>query len=270
MSHQLTFGRQQVFTSSRMQGYPMLGKLFNRLVGYTNVGNYARFTIFRQLMKQIRLPETPKILDLGAGYGEYSFSMAQAFEAGEIHALDIDHHRVSVIRNTVKKCGFSNVQVHGKYLEQLEESGFDFIYSVDVFEHILPEEMPFAAAIERLKPGGYLLVKIPNRKQSTLLPEAWFEEHHDWLEEEHIGQVYDLDGLKQRFTEEGFEVVFGSYSDGLLSRLAWELAYLGKKAGTITQLITLPVAKALIHLDRLFHNGKQGNAIQVIGKKPSI
>ena len=75
-------------------------------------------------------------------------------------------------------------------------------------------------------------------------------------------------GLTKRFKEEGFDVVYGSSSDGWLSRLGWELAYLGKKAGLLTQLISLPFAKILIHLDHFFFNGKQGNAIQVIGQKP--
>jgi hypothetical protein len=82
-----------------------------------------------------------------------------------------------------------------------------------------------------------------------------------------VGQVYDLQGLKARFESEGFEIVHASYSDGIISRLAWELAYLGKKAGVITQLLSLPIAKRLIHLDRIFHSKKEGNAIQVIGRK---
>jgi hypothetical protein len=73
--------------------------------------------------------------------------------------------------------------------------------------------------------------------------------------------------LKARFESENFEIVHASYSDGYLSRLAWEIAYLGKKLGVFTQLITLPIAKGLIHLDRLVHRPTWGNAIQVIGRK---
>jgi hypothetical protein len=127
--------------------------------------------------------------------------------------------------------------------------------------------MPFKSVYERLKPGGHFLVKIPNVTQKTIFPESLFEEHQEWLEEEHVGQVYDLETLKARFTSENFEIVHASYSDGYLSRFAWELAYLGKKAGTITQVITLPIAKGLIHMDRWFHRGTWGNAIQVIGRK---
>lgn len=268
MNLTLSFGEQQIYTSERMQRYPKLARLFNRTFGYTNVGNYARFTIFKQLVKKVDLPKNGKVLDLGAGYGEYSFSLAKASPGLNIHALDIDAERVGTIKKAIAQSNTENIAAHCCYLEELDESGFDFIFSIDVFEHIKPEEMPFKAAFEKLKSGGHLMVKIPNVTQQTIFPEGWFEEHNDWLEEEHVGQVYDLRGLKQRFENEGFEVVFAAYSDGWWSRLAWELAYLGKKAGTVTQLLTLPIAKGLIKLDRLVHGRRKGNAIQVIGKKP--
>lgn len=267
MNTQLTFGTQQVYTSNKMVHYPRLAKLFYKLMGYTNVGNYARFTIFRDLINRIELTAGSKILDLGAGYGEYSFSLASADQSLSVHALDIDPERVATVEQAIKKSACTNVKAHCQHIETLQETDFDLIFSVDVFEHILPEEMPFATAYDKLKTGGHLIVKIPNKTQKTLLPEAWFEDHHHWLEDEHIGQVYNLSGLVKRFEKEGFEVVFSSYSDGWLSRFAWELAYLGKKPGVITQLLTLPIAKALIHLDRLLHKGTWGNAIQVIGKK---
>ncbi len=266
---ELTFGTSQVYTSERMQRSPMLAKAFNKIFGYTNVGNYARFTIFKKLIHYVKLPKDAKILDLGTGYGEYSISLSKALPYSNLHALDIDQERINTLNKAIGASEIDNVITHCKNINDLNEESFDFIFTVDVFEHIAPSKMPFDSCFERLKPGGKLLVKIPNVNQRTIFPERYFEEHHEWLEEEHIGQVYDLKGLKGRFEEEGFNIVHASYSDGWCSRFAWELAYLGKKLGVITQLITLPIAKMFIHLDRIFHRGKWGNAIQVIGEKPT-
>jgi SAM-dependent methyltransferase len=263
----LTFGQAQVFTSSRMNQSPILSKVFNQIFGYTNVGNYARFTIFKKLIQEIPFSEKPEILDLGTGYGEYAFSLAKAIPSAIVHALDIDGDRVAAVNQAISKSRISNIRTHHAFLENTSICDLDFVFSVDVFEHILPAQMPFKTVHEKLKPGGHFLVKIPNVTQKTIFPERYFEEHQDWLEEEHVGQVYDLQGLKARFESEGFEIVHASYSDGIISRLAWELAYLGKKAGVITQLLSLPIAKRLIHLDRIFHSKKEGNAIQVIGRK---
>lgn len=267
---ELTFGTAQVHTSERYRKNPKVAKLLNTVFGYTNVGNYARFTIFKKLIPKAFLEKNSKILDLGTGYGEYAFSLAKALPESNIHALDIDTQRISVVNSAIKLSETTNIQTHCKHIEQLEEDKFNFVFSIDVFEHIAPKEMPFKTVYNKLKPGGKFLVKIPNKNQKTIFPERYFEEHNDWLEEEHIGQVYDLNGLKARFESEGFKVTYSSYSDGWCSRFAWELAYLGKKLGVITQLITLPIAKAFIHLDRVLHKGSWGNAIQVIGQKPTL
>lgn len=264
---ELTFGTAQVYTSEKMKKAPVLAKLFQKIFGYTNVGNYARFTVFKELMKRIPLKENAKILDVGTGYGEYSFSLAQALPNSEVHSLDIDSDRIASVNEAIAKSKIQNVKTHCSYTEQLEEKDFDFAFSIDVFEHIAPEEMPFKAVYDRLKPGGYFMVKMPYITQKTILPERFFEEHHEWLEEEHIGQVYDLFKLEKRFMNEGFRVVYSSYSDGWYSRLGWEIAYLGKKAGIIGQMLTLPLAKLLIKFDRMFHINTWGNAIQVIGVK---
>ncbi|TDQ17053.1 ubiquinone/menaquinone biosynthesis C-methylase UbiE [Algoriphagus boseongensis] len=264
----LTFGQAQCYTSERMNSHVALAKIFRALFGYTNVGNYARFTIFQKLVKQIPLSEKAQILDLGTGYGEYAISLAEALPAAKIHALDIDKSRIQTLNHALNQAKISNVETYDTYLQETEIQELDFAFSVDVFEHIAPEQMPFAEVLKRLKPGGYFLVKIPNKTQKTIFPEKYFEEHQEWLEDEHIGQVYDLKGLQARFKQEGFEVVHASNSDGYLSRFAWEIAYLGKKAGVLTQLLSLPLAKGLIHMDRWVHSGKWGNAIQVIGRKP--
>ncbi|WP_111668996.1 class I SAM-dependent methyltransferase [Algoriphagus litoralis] len=264
----LTFGVAQVHTSARMKSNPTLAKVFNKVFGYTNLGNYARFTIFKKLVAQLPLPENGRILDLGTGYGEYAISMAKAMPKAWIYALDIDRERILTLRTALEKSEITNISTYCQKVETTFLSNLDFVFAIDVFEHIKPEEMPFASVYQRLDEGGHFLVKIPNVTQRTIFPARWFEEHQDWLDEEHVGQVYDLDGLKNRFVAEGFDIVHASYSDGYLSRLGWELAYLGKKQGILGQLLSLPVAKGLVLLDRLVHRNTWGNAIQVIGKKP--
>jgi len=264
---ELVFGQDQMATSSRMQKHPWIAKLAAKTVGYTNLGNYARSTVFKKLIEKLPWDKFEKVLDLGCGYGEYSLMLAKYFPAIHFTALDIDSDRINSVKQAIKSSSVENVSVFNDYLEKAPDHELDFIYSVDVFEHIDPKQMPFHTCNKKLKKGGYLLVKMPNISQKTIMPEGWFEEHQDWLEDEHIGQVYDLRNLEARFKMEGFEIVHSSYSDGWLSRLGWELAYLGKKAGFIGQATSLMTAKLLVKIDRLIHRNNWGNAIQVIGKK---
>jgi SAM-dependent methyltransferase len=266
-----TFGNTQYYMSRRMQAFPALGKLVHKVFGYTNVGNYARALTFQGLIEQLPLEQPKRVMDLGCGQGEYTFMMAQALPNTRITALDIEPERIHKINQLANSIPYPNVETHCGKVEEMpkQEEGYDLVFSVDVFEHIPEKEMPFSAAYRQLKEGGFLLVKMPSRQQQTILPDAWFEEHEHWLEEEHIGQVYELEDLKERMQEEGFEISYAAYADGWLARLGWELGYLSKKAGAVVQLAVLPLAKLLVRLDRLIPARflKKGNTIQVIGKK---
>ncbi len=264
---QLKFGKSQTITSERMNNYPILGKLTKAIFGYTNLGNYARSLVFKKMIHKLPTYNFTSILDLGCGYGEYTYMLSEAIQHADFIALDIDKERIESVKQVIKNNSYTNVKTHLGKIDSLNQKKFDFIYSVDVFEHIKAEEMPFKEAYESLNNGGYLLVKIPNVTQKTIFPQSLFNEHQEWLDKEHIGQVYDLKGLEKRFTDAGFEIEYSAYSDGILSRLGWEIAYLGKKAGIITQALSLPIAKLLVNIDQYTRSKKSGNAIQVIGKK---
>jgi Cyclopropane fatty acid synthase and related methyltransferases len=265
----LRFGASQRLTSERMNKSPFLSKMVHKIFGYTSVGNWARSLVVIKLFKQLPLQNFKKIMDVGAGLGEFSFMLSEALPDAQITALEIWKERAEILKETVKKGGYNNVSVYEDKIETITENGiYDFIFAIDVFEHIWENEMPFKACYDKLKPGGYLMVKIPNVTQIGVLPQSLFKEHQEWLDDEHVGQIYDLNGLAARFEKEGFTVVYKAYSDGWFSRLGWELGYLSRKGGAVIQLAFLPLCKLLVHIDRMFGtNLKRGNAIQVIGIK---
>ena len=263
----LKYGKSQHLLSTRMQSFPLLGKIINKIIGYTNIGNYARSKVFKKHIGRLDLANMNKILDLGCGFGDNAIMMSQGLPDKKIFGLDIDKTALSRVNYAKNKLQISNLTLHEGKIETLPESEFDLIYSVDVFEHIPVEEMPFAEAYKKLKKGGFLVVKIPNKIQYTILNEKHFAEHNKWVDHEHPGQVYLLKDLENRFLQEGFIINFACQTDGVFSRLAWEIAYFAKKGGAITQLLVLPFCKLLVNLDVLLYsnNNTKGNAITVIG-----
>lgn len=263
------FGSHQTITSQRMSSRPRLAKLISRIFGYTNVGNFARSLVFRKLMKRMPLEELVEVLDLGCGFGEYAVMMSKAFPHAQVTGLELHKRKTELLDKIKAEEGLSNLSSHLGLIETLPEGKqFDLIYSVDVFEHILEPDMPFSQAFERLNSGGRLLVKMPSKEQHIIAPESWFVDYKAWLDEEHIGQVYELEDLTERFKKEGFEIEYAAYSDGWLSRLGWELSYFGKRMGPAIQLAVLPWSKLFVRIDNLKSRRNRGNAIQVIGRKP--
>ena len=265
----LEYGMLQPLLSGKMQKNPLLSKIVNKVLGYTNIGNYARSRVFKKQITQLPLQNMNTVLDLGCGYGEYSFMMAKGMKHAHLTALDIDQDALRNVRYAQSQMQLSNLTIHEGYLSTLNDNTFDLIYSVDVFEHIHEEQMPFKDALSKLKPGGYLMVKMPHVTQTSVFPKKWFQKHEEWLQHEHPGQVYSLKQLKERFAREGFNIVYAAQTDGVLSRFAWETAYLMKRGGSLMQLISLPFCKLMIQLDMWFSrsNPSNGNAITVIGQK---
>ena len=265
----LEYGAIQPLLSGKMSKNPIIGKIINKIFGYTNIGNYARSLVFRRHMSVIPLHKMDKIMDLGCGYGEYSFMMARALPAVKLTALDLDQDALRNVRYAQSKMQLPNLSIYEGYLHTVPDNDYDLIYSVDVFEHIKEDEMPFADAYNKLRPGGYLMVKMPHITQTSVFPAKWFAEHETWLKHEHPGQVFFLKDLENRFKKAGFDVIFAAQTDGILSRFAWELAYLAKKGGSVLQLMSLPVCKLLVKADLFFTGGNtsKGNAITVIGQK---
>lgn len=263
------YGKSQVFTSPRMRKHPAIGRFIYKVFGYTSIGNWARANVFIDRLKLLPYRDFKKIMDLGAGLGEFTFMMAEAMPDTKITALEIAPDRIALLKEVVERQKYSNVTVFPDYIaNHTENESYDFIFSIDVFEHILKEQMPFEEAYRKLKPGGYLMVKMPNVTQITIFPDAWFQEHNEWLEDEHIGQVYNLDQLVERFKQAGFSIVHQSYSDGWISRLGWEISYFSAKGGSVLQLMFIPLVKFIYWIERLtFRSKKNGNCIQVIGRK---
>lgn len=261
------FGVNQQYTSKSMRNMPILATLVRWIFGYTNIGNYARSRIFKKLLRRMPLASFNKILDLGCGFGEYSFMLANKLKSAEITALDPDQAKIEILAQTIKIVDAQNIYLHHGTIDSLSKDDYDFIYSIDVFEHIPVNNMPFANCYNKLKKGGFLLIKMPSKKQITIFPDRYFEEHNQWLEKEHPGQVFELDELVGKIKDEGLEIIYASYKDGLLARVAWELSYLSKKIGPLFQLLTLPLAKFLVIIDPLLKRTKRGNTIQVIARK---
>lgn len=262
------FGKYQYFVSDRMRKNPRVGKLINKIFGFTTLGAYGRHLIFKRLLNQIPMENVHTIMDLGCGQGEFSFMLADAHKNALVDAIDLDSYAINKIQQTIDHFNIHNLKAYNCKIQDLDKNDYyDLIFSIDVFEHIRVEEMPFKACYDKLKKGGYLIIKMPNREHRLILPESWFKDFNEWKDEEHIGQVYDLPDLVNRFEKENFKIISAFYSDGMIARAGWEFNYFMRKGGTVFHLISLPISKFMMQVDKLFKKKKRGNYIQVIGQK---
>ena len=110
--------------------------------------NYNRF-----LLSLIRAQARPgdRIADIGAGIG--TFARALASEGHDITCVEPDPGQSRVIVDA----GLPVVADAAA----LTDEGFDFIYSLNVLEHIDDDDAAAATWVRKLKPGGRMLIYVP-------------------------------------------------------------------------------------------------------------
>lgn len=114
----------------------------------TYAKNYNDFLI--NLIK-INTKKEEKILDFGAGLGYYSKKLSD--EGFDISCLEPDASQ----SNKIEELGLLTF----KFLSQIENESLDFIYSLNVLEHIKDDLGILNELKKKLKKNGKILIYVP-------------------------------------------------------------------------------------------------------------
>lgn len=124
-----------------------------------------------------------KVLDAGCARGQYSRKMAQTFPWIEVIAMDIKMRDLQ--SDHPPNLSFRE----GNLLKLEDEYTYDFIYCIDVLEHIPNNVKVMDNFYEALKDGGYLYLHMPcDIGKGRIFPDKFFAEFNEWASEEHIGE----------------------------------------------------------------------------------
>ena len=112
-----------------------------------NYNDYLCSLIFKYLTNI----NSPKILDIGAGYGYFAKKISYKFP--KIVCIEPDISQAQIIRSKELKVK--------KVLVRLKKESFDFIYALNVLEHIKNDISSVKNWVRYLKPGGLILIYVP-------------------------------------------------------------------------------------------------------------
>lgn len=199
------------------------------------------------------------ILDAGAGFGQYTWRLAQDDKGARITAVDLKTEQVADC-NTFFACEGLAGRVHFEVADLttfVREEAYDLVLSVDVMEHIERDEAVFGNFCRSLRSGGVLLISTPSdlggsdaehgKEEGEGNQEHPVGEHSTAVRgfiDEHVRDGYNALDIADKLRRGGFESVVVKYSYGPPGHLAWlltmKLPILALGASKLCFLLLIP------------------------------
>jgi 2-polyprenyl-3-methyl-5-hydroxy-6-metoxy-1,4-benzoquinol methylase len=107
------------------------------------------------IARHVTLAKDARILEIGCGTG-HNLPMLQRF--GDVDALEIDSAAATIAAQRLGKPVF---KAPLPALDGLAKGSYDLIALLDVLEHIEDDCAALIAIAQRLKPGGHILLTVP-------------------------------------------------------------------------------------------------------------
>ena len=205
----------------------------------------------RQIHEHAPTRAAAHIYDFGAGTGQFT-DIWQGYNV-HLRAVEID----PILQARLRKAGHEVCQ-----LDDISADSADYIYTINVLEHIEEDEAVMAALFEKLKYGARLYIYVP---AFTIL----------WMPmDDLVGHVrrYRKGELIGKLRKAGFDIERASYVDSAGFFATLLMKPFARKDGVLnTHLVAIfdrfcfPVGRLL---DKLIFGSWLGKNVAVVARKP--
>ena len=146
-----------------------------------------------------------KILDVGCGMG---LMIDELVKCGEVYGLDMEEEAVQYCNENLISQGYPPNVFKGLLPDEVpfDRDFFDYIFALDVIEHVEDDATALKTLLSLLKPGGSLILTVP------ALMKLW--SYNDELN--HHFRRYEKDELVTKVTQAGFKITKCSFYDSYL------------------------------------------------------
>jgi SAM-dependent methyltransferase len=176
----------------------------------------ARRDILATLIaRKLKLPATPRILEIGCGTG-HNLEMLQRF--GTADGIEIDPAARSLAAERLGRAiGDSPLPA----LTGVEDGAYDLVAILDVLEHVEEDREALESIARKLKPGGRILITVPAH--------PWMWSAHD--EVNHHKRRYTKKTIRAAVADAGLKLELLTYFNSLLFPVAAAARLASRAAG---------------------------------------
>lgn len=165
------------------------------------------FSLVRQDIAPLLPAHARQVLELGCGDGATLAWLKASGLATHTTGVELMPGVAEVARTRVDRVCEGDV---GAVLPSLAEGAYDLVLCLDVLEHLVDPWSTLRRANRLLRPGGQLIVSLPNvRHHSVLLPlllgDRWQYEDAGIMDRTHL-RFFTRRGARQLVQQAGFQI----------------------------------------------------------------
>ena len=205
-----------------------------------------------------------EVLDAGCEVGLLSLALARRNPRWRIRAIDINEDSLAVARGRSAEQGAGNVSFAQVDLtSDPPGGGFDAVAAVECLAEIPDDEAALRYMAGSLRPGGLLLVHVPERDWKPVLASG----PRSWKGEQRHG--YSRDEIAQRVRAAGLEVLAVKPTTHAAVHLVQELRERLKGRSRKVVLLLYPLVVASVALERAGWRPGSARALMVSARRPA-
>lgn len=253
------------------RGQPsFLKAAFFLILGTPDTHTRLRNAYVLNQIERLNLPPQSRVLDAGCGRAVSLFWLARRHPDWRLTGVELDPVLAKSARRAVKRGHWSNIAIIEGNIQDLdEESDYDLVISIDMMEHIHDDVGLLRRFQQALKPGGYLVLHVPRRRQEQWRWLSVFSRHevHD-----HVRNEYTAEELCQRVEAAGFRIVDLRETIGRWGEVSFELNNLlwpWPLLRYLLALLTYPIAVPIGYHD-VRRSPSKGNSLLITAMRDQV
>ena len=220
-----------------LKGINFLNFLFKKI-------NATRKVEISFIEKSAALKKDDIVLDIGSGDGYWTNYFSR--NCKEITGIEpYEEHFLIAKKKYSDRCKF---KLESAETLSFEDSTFDKIISVCVFEHLYNDEKAFSEMSRALKSGGKLIATIDSLNSPFISQE--FKNKH--LKDCYCAQLYSPDSIVNKLNSAGFSNIYAHYIIGSRLGIFYEKSL--EKFGALAYILLLPFYPIVLLLESKFKN----------------
>jgi glycosyltransferase involved in cell wall biosynthesis/SAM-dependent methyltransferase len=167
-------------------------------------------SLMQALEKHAPAERGSRLLDIGCAPGKWMAFYAERF-ASSVEGIEYTERGAALTEAALGACGVNAVVHRADFWDFEADASYDLVLSLGFIEHWNDVEAAFARHVALTKPGGRIVVGMPNYQGVNRLLQRWFD--RDWLDLHNLEAMGHRRYLEQA-AREGVEPVTVSYIGG--------------------------------------------------------